>query len=76
MNARGDDFAIWAFTISWEMDYFNVVELLRQAGIPPLAADRQQLDAMERSPLAAADRRRAGRDHEPGAGGAVLSTPS
>ena len=35
------DFAVWAFTISWEMDYFNVVELLRQAGIPPLAADRQ-----------------------------------
>lgn len=34
------DFAVWAFTISWEMDYFNVVELLRHAGIPPLAADR------------------------------------
>ncbi len=35
-----DEFDIWAFTISWEMDYFNVVEMLRQAGIPPLAADR------------------------------------
>lgn len=35
------EFDIWAFTISWEMDYFNVVELLRQAGIPPLAQDRQ-----------------------------------
>jgi radical SAM superfamily enzyme YgiQ (UPF0313 family) len=35
------DFDLWAFTISWEMDYFNVVELLRQAKIPPLAADRQ-----------------------------------
>lgn len=35
------DFDLWAFTISWEMDYFNVVEMLRQAGIPPLAADRQ-----------------------------------
>ncbi|MCB9152112.1 MAG: radical SAM protein [Caldilineaceae bacterium] len=34
------DFDLWAFTISWEMDYFNVVELLRQAGIPPLAAER------------------------------------
>lgn len=34
------DFAVWAFTISWEMDYFNVVEMLRQAGIPPLAEDR------------------------------------
>lgn len=36
------EFDLWAFTISWEMDYFNVIELLRQAGIPPLAADRQQ----------------------------------
>jgi radical SAM superfamily enzyme YgiQ (UPF0313 family) len=36
------EFAVWAFTISWEMDYFNVVELLRQAGVPPLAADRQE----------------------------------
>ena len=35
------EFDLWAFTISWEMDYFNVVELLRQAGIPPLAVDRQ-----------------------------------
>lgn len=35
------EFDVWAFTISWEMDYFNVVEMLRQAGIPPLAADRQ-----------------------------------
>jgi len=35
------EFDVWAFTISWEMDYFNVVELLRQAKIPPLAADRQ-----------------------------------
>ncbi|RIK38523.1 MAG: hypothetical protein DCC55_20930, partial [Chloroflexi bacterium] len=34
------DFDLWAFTISWEMDYFHVVELLRQARIPPLAADR------------------------------------
>uniref|UniRef100_A0A540V9K8 Radical SAM protein n=1 Tax=Litorilinea aerophila TaxID=1204385 RepID=A0A540V9K8_9CHLR len=36
-----EDFDVWAFTISWEMDYFNVVDLLRQANIPPLAADRQ-----------------------------------
>ncbi len=34
------DFDLWAFTVSWEMDYFNVVELLRHAGIPALAADR------------------------------------
>jgi len=36
------DFDLWAFTISWEMDYFNVIEMLRQAGIPPLAADRAE----------------------------------
>ena len=36
-----DEFDIWAFTVSWEMDYFNVVEMLRQAKVPPLAADRQ-----------------------------------
>lgn len=35
------DFDIWAYTISWEMDYFNVVDLLRQAKIPPLAQERQ-----------------------------------
>ncbi|MEM7532040.1 MAG: radical SAM protein [Chloroflexota bacterium] len=34
------EFDLWAYTISWEMDYFNVVDLLRQANIPPLAADR------------------------------------
>jgi radical SAM superfamily enzyme YgiQ (UPF0313 family) len=37
-----DEFDLWAFTISWEMDYFNVIEMLRQAGIPPRAADRQE----------------------------------
>jgi radical SAM superfamily enzyme YgiQ (UPF0313 family) len=35
-----EEFDIWAFTISYEMDYFNVVEMLRQANLPPLAADR------------------------------------
>jgi radical SAM superfamily enzyme YgiQ (UPF0313 family) len=35
------EFDVWAFTVSWEMDYFNVVEMLRQSGIPPRAADRQ-----------------------------------
>jgi radical SAM superfamily enzyme YgiQ (UPF0313 family) len=35
-----DEFDVLAFTISYEMDYFNVVEMLRQAGIPPLAAER------------------------------------
>jgi radical SAM superfamily enzyme YgiQ (UPF0313 family) len=36
------DFDVFAFTISYEMDYFNVVEMLRQAGIPPLAKDRDE----------------------------------
>ncbi len=36
------DFSVWAFTISYEMDYFNVVEMLRQAGVPPLAEDRDE----------------------------------
>ncbi len=67
-----DDFDIWAFTISWEMDYFNVVELLRQAGIPPLAADRAAINTMERCSVAVAHRRRTGRDHEPRADGALL----
>jgi radical SAM superfamily enzyme YgiQ (UPF0313 family) len=37
-----DEFAVWAFTISYEMDYFNVVEMLRQAGVPPLAHQRDE----------------------------------
>ena len=33
-------FDVWAFTVSFEMDYFNVAAMLRQAGIPPLAEQR------------------------------------
>jgi radical SAM superfamily enzyme YgiQ (UPF0313 family) len=36
------DFPVIAFTISYEMDYFNAVQMLRQAGIPPLAEDRDE----------------------------------
>ena len=68
---RADEFDVWAYTISWEMDYFNVVDLLRQAGIPPLAEERRDA-ALGRQLLAAADRRRAGRHHEPGTNGAVF----
>ena len=32
------------------MDYFNVVEMLRQAGMPPLAADRQTSTQWDGSP--------------------------
>ena len=45
-----DDFDIWAFTVSWEMDYFNVVEMLRQAGIPPLAQERLNSSRWDGSP--------------------------
>ncbi len=35
-------FDVWAFTVSFEMDYFNVAALLRTSGLPPLAADRRE----------------------------------
>ena len=34
------EFAVWAFTVSFEMDYFNVAAMLRQAGVPALASER------------------------------------
>ena len=34
------DFAILAFTISYELDYFNIVHILKASGIPLYAADR------------------------------------
>jgi radical SAM superfamily enzyme YgiQ (UPF0313 family) len=37
-----DYFPVLAFSITYEMDYFNVVDLLRQAGIPPRATDRDE----------------------------------
>ena len=40
------DFAILAFSISYELDYFNVVQILNASGIPLYAADRD-----ERHPL-------------------------
>ncbi len=40
------DFAILAFSISYELDYFNVVQILKASGIPLYAADRD-----ERHPL-------------------------
>lgn len=35
-----DDFAVLAFSISYELDYFNVVEMLRSSATPLFAADR------------------------------------
>ena len=40
------DFAVLAFTISYELDYFNVVSILKASDIPLYAADRD-----ERHPL-------------------------
>jgi hypothetical protein len=37
-----DEFAVVAFTISYEMDYFNVIEMLRRAGIPLFAEERDE----------------------------------
>ncbi len=34
------EFPVIAFTLSYELDYFNVIHMLRQAGIPLLAAGR------------------------------------
>jgi radical SAM superfamily enzyme YgiQ (UPF0313 family) len=36
------DFAVLAFSISYELDYFNVLTLLKNSGIPPFAADRDE----------------------------------
>lgn len=42
-SQRGlDEFAAVAFSISYEMDYFNVVHILRRAGFPLFAADRDE----------------------------------
>jgi radical SAM superfamily enzyme YgiQ (UPF0313 family) len=40
------DFAVLAFSVSYELDYFNVVKILKASGIPLYAADRD-----ERHPL-------------------------
>jgi len=40
------DFAVLAFSITYELDYFNVVQFLKACGIPLYAADRD-----ERHPL-------------------------
>jgi len=40
------DFAVLAFSVTYELDYFNVVHILKASGIPLYAADRD-----ERHPL-------------------------
>ncbi len=44
------DFSVWAFTISWEMDYFNVVDMLQRSGIPSLAEERANSRQWDGSP--------------------------
>lgn len=36
------DFAVLAFSISYELDYFNVIKMLKDARIPLLAAERDE----------------------------------
>jgi len=36
------DFAVLAFSISYELDYFNVVSMLKASGIPLSAAERDE----------------------------------
>src|SRR5919199_5080174 len=38
------DFGVVAFSLSFELDYFNIGDVLRRAGIAPLAADRVETD--------------------------------
>ena len=35
-----EDFAVLAFSISYELDYFNVIRFLKESGIPTYAAER------------------------------------
>ena len=36
------DFPVLAFSVPYELDYWNVVALLKAAGVPPLAAERDK----------------------------------
>lgn len=38
------DFSVVAFSLSFELDYFNIGDVLRRAGIAPLSKDRQESD--------------------------------
>ena len=70
-------FDVWAFTVSFEMDYFNVTAMLRRSGVPPLAEERQDdrrggdrpgSSDSGLAPVIAAGRR----EHESRADGALL----
>src|SRR3990172_11570608 len=36
------DFAVLAFSVSYELDYFNIVKILKAGGIPLYAAERNE----------------------------------
>src|SRR6266851_5852318 len=38
------DFAVVAFSLSFELDYFNIGDMLRRAGVSPLAVERRETD--------------------------------
>lgn len=38
----GKDFDIWAFSLSFELDYFNVIKILESQNIPLLSKDRKE----------------------------------
>src|SRR5205823_9501580 len=38
------DFSVVAFSLSFELDYFNIGDVLRRADIAPMAADRTETD--------------------------------
>src|SRR5260370_28209503 len=38
------DFSVVAFSLSFELDYFNIGDVLRRSGIAPPAQDRQEMD--------------------------------
>src|SRR5205809_4044838 len=38
------DFSVVAFSLSFELDYFNIGDMLRRAGIAPLSKDRVETD--------------------------------
>jgi len=39
---RLDEFAALAFSISFETDYLNMIQMLRRSGVPPLAGERDE----------------------------------
>ncbi len=43
---RLDEFGVWAFSLSFELDYFNAVNIIRRGDTPALAAERVDGDPL------------------------------